>query len=200
MEFVEQADDMDTPETANIWVASSDGDVTRVLQLLQQGVSINAQDEYGYSPIHAAVSYGHKELIEALISGGADLNLRDPDGDTPLLSCEESEIFELLVRGGADPRARNNAGQGLFEKAVEDENVELAQYLLDNGYVENVDPRVMVKLTNMLQDDGGGEMDGIQEGDEEEEDDADDDNAEAERNINQIMAAAIEQDDEDGEP
>jgi predicted nucleic acid-binding OB-fold protein len=185
-------------EPENIWVAASDGDIPRVLELLQQGISINVQDEYGYSPMHAAVSYGHKELIELLISGGADLSLRDPDGDTPLLTCEEPEIFELLVRGGSDPKARNYADQGLFEKAVEDENIVLAQYLLDNGYVDNVDPRVMVKLTHMIQG-GEGDMDAIDEGVEDEE--QDDENPEADdetqRNVEQILASIDNDGDDD---
>ena len=38
-------------EKENIWIASSDGDITRVIELLSSGVNINAQDEYGYSPL-----------------------------------------------------------------------------------------------------------------------------------------------------
>ena len=44
MEFVDN-------EPSNIWVASSDGDLERVKQLLAEGVSVNAQDELGYSPM-----------------------------------------------------------------------------------------------------------------------------------------------------
>jgi uncharacterized protein len=40
----------DEPE--NIWVASSDGDLDRVKFLIEQeGVSVNSQDESGYSPM-----------------------------------------------------------------------------------------------------------------------------------------------------
>lgn len=35
----------------NIWIASSNGDIARVQQLLTQGSDINGQDEAGYSPM-----------------------------------------------------------------------------------------------------------------------------------------------------
>ena len=35
----------------NIWIASSNGDILRVQQLLKEGMSINSQDEVGYSPM-----------------------------------------------------------------------------------------------------------------------------------------------------
>ena len=35
----------------NIWIASSNGDIARVQQLLAEGVSVNGQDEAGYSPM-----------------------------------------------------------------------------------------------------------------------------------------------------
>lgn len=35
----------------NIWIAASDGDLSRVAELLQSGASVNAQDEFGYTPL-----------------------------------------------------------------------------------------------------------------------------------------------------
>lgn len=36
----------------NIWCAASDGDINRVTFLLNQNISVNAQDESGYSPMY----------------------------------------------------------------------------------------------------------------------------------------------------
>jgi hypothetical protein len=38
-------------ELTNIWVASSDGSIQRVRELLKEGTCINVQDENGYSPM-----------------------------------------------------------------------------------------------------------------------------------------------------
>ena len=44
---------MDTEEdNDNIWMACSDGNIECVKSLIKSGVSINAQDENGYSPMY----------------------------------------------------------------------------------------------------------------------------------------------------
>lgn len=48
MEFVDRDEDF---EANNIWVAVSNGDLDRVKEMLASGVSVNAQDEHGYSPL-----------------------------------------------------------------------------------------------------------------------------------------------------
>jgi hypothetical protein len=46
----EEGDEDQDPD--NIWIASSNGDIARVQQLLGQGTSVNGQDESGYSPMY----------------------------------------------------------------------------------------------------------------------------------------------------
>jgi ankyrin repeat protein len=48
--FAEDQEEYDNSND-NIWVAASNGDVERVNVLLSSGISVNAQDEYGYSPM-----------------------------------------------------------------------------------------------------------------------------------------------------
>jgi len=38
-------------EPDNIWVAASDGNLVEVKKLVESGVQVNSQDEYGYSPL-----------------------------------------------------------------------------------------------------------------------------------------------------
>eukprot|EP01138_Halocafeteria_seosinensis_P003790 gb/GECG01003876.1/.p1 GENE.gb/GECG01003876.1/~~gb/GECG01003876.1/.p1 ORF type:complete len:164 (+),score=24.24 gb/GECG01003876.1/:1-492(+) len=95
--------------TANIWVASSDGDITRVQALITSGeASANEQDEHGYSPLHAASSYGHCELLRFLLNNGANPNIQDEDGDTPLHACECPTCASLLVEAGASLSKQNH--------------------------------------------------------------------------------------------
>lgn len=42
----------------NIWIAASDGKLDLVKAFVASGVAVNAQDENGYSAIHAAASWG----------------------------------------------------------------------------------------------------------------------------------------------
>jgi ankyrin repeat protein len=36
---------------------------------MMNGNDINSQDEQGYSPLHAAVTYGHIHIVEHLLAG-----------------------------------------------------------------------------------------------------------------------------------
>ncbi len=129
---------------------------------------------------HAASSYGHCDLIEFLLQKGADVNIRDPDGDTPLLVVEEPEALGKLLSHGADIHAVNNDGLGIIEKAMEDENEELLAHLLQlPGFLS--DPKMIEKMQSYIAaiNGQGDNFPVIEEGNEEEgeeDDDAMDDN------------------------
>ena len=125
---------LEDEEPDNIWVACTNGDEARVRELLGQGVSVNAQDEHGFSPLHAAASYGQIDLLRLLLTLGANVHIRDTDGDTPLHACETAEVFEILIAAGADPRALNAVGDTILQKAIEDENEDLIKYLIEKGH------------------------------------------------------------------
>lgn len=95
----------------NIWVAASDGDLQRVQYLIEQeGVSPNIPDPHTYTPMHAAASYGHINVLEYLISRGGDVNVTDEDGDTPLYTVETVEVARWLVEHGAIVDCVNEEG------------------------------------------------------------------------------------------
>lgn len=125
----------------NIWIAAADNQIDKVKHFIETGLSANAKDENGYTPLHAAAEYGRLELIEYLVGEGADVNIRDNDGDTPLHATESSNVAEILVRLGADVRTRNLDGLTPLEKALEEQDFpELIEYLRKaNG--ENFDER-----------------------------------------------------------
>ncbi|CAM9600222.1 unnamed protein product [Heterosigma akashiwo] len=116
-------------EPKNIWVAAGDGDLARVQELIGQGQSVDQHDENGYTPLHAAVSYGRMEVLAYLLSAGADVNTTDTDGDTPLHVCETVEVAQVLLQAGANPAARNAEGKVPAENAIDDENEDLANFL-----------------------------------------------------------------------
>ena len=63
----------------------------------------------GVHPIHAA---SEREVIEALIAAGADVNARDANGNTPLHHLTHApEALHALIAAGADPNATNDSGQ-----------------------------------------------------------------------------------------
>jgi ankyrin repeat protein len=51
--------------------------------------------------LHAASSYGHIDIIQFLLDQGADIDIADNDGDTPLYTVESIPIARYLVEHGA---------------------------------------------------------------------------------------------------
>lgn len=84
-----------------------------LLTLLRSNPAIaSCQDEHGYSLLHAAASYGHADLLRALVGEfNVDVNLLDEDGETCLFVTENADIAKCLVEElGVDYNKRNDEG------------------------------------------------------------------------------------------
>ena len=78
----------------------------------------------------------NKKATERLLTLGANVNLRDADGDTALHGAAESgnvEIMRLLLDKGADPNTRNKEGGTPLMWAAVFGNDEAARLLLSHG-------------------------------------------------------------------
>lgn len=67
--------------------------------LIERGADLNASDRYGFTPLMRAVTGGNFDMVELLVSFGADLYVRNKDGQTAYdLAVERgyAEIAELL--------------------------------------------------------------------------------------------------------
>jgi len=63
-------------------------------------VGVNAKSEMGRTTLHSAAREGHTEVIELLIAKGADVNVKDKDGTTPLDMADDKETADLLRKHG----------------------------------------------------------------------------------------------------
>ncbi|KAF9986485.1 hypothetical protein BGZ65_007456 [Modicella reniformis] len=147
----------------NIWLAASDGDLEALKTFVEEkGVSVDAQDENGYSVLHAAASYGHKDLIKYLLEKGANVNIQDPDMDTPLFVCETVEIAKMLVEAGADAKHLNGNDMTAAENAEEEEWSEVAYNLREItgvSHPENDVDDLEENISHLLQDDNENSSD-----------------------------------------
>uniref|UniRef100_A0A0B7BP65 Uncharacterized protein n=1 Tax=Arion vulgaris TaxID=1028688 RepID=A0A0B7BP65_9EUPU len=85
--------------------------------------NVNKQIQGRY-PLHYAADYGQTEVIEYLLSKGANINAPDKYGISPLLSA----IFEghtpsvkLLLERGADKSGKSPDGASYIDCAEKDE-------------------------------------------------------------------------------
>jgi ankyrin repeat protein len=93
--------------------AVKEGNLKKVIDLLENGADVNAKNNDGYTALMTASREGHKEIVELLIKNGADVNVKNNDGGTALMyasSKGHKEIVELLIKNGADVNAKNNNG------------------------------------------------------------------------------------------
>ena len=117
----------------NIWVAASNGNVALVQSLLQHDPAlINAQDDHGYSPLHAATAYAHHDLLEFLLQHpDINVNIQDEDGDAPLHLAEDLASVQLLLAHNANPLLANCAGLRPAETAYREDHEDVSRFLQD---------------------------------------------------------------------
>lgn len=101
----------------NIWIAASEGSIEAVRQLLDTEPNLvpTSPDSNTYTPLHAAASYGHIDLLRFLLThekAAPDaINIRDEEGDTPLFLVEDLATAKVLVEEfRADPKVVNTEG------------------------------------------------------------------------------------------
>ncbi|KAI7862859.1 kinase-like domain-containing protein [Spinellus fusiger] len=158
--------------TDNIWIAAGNGPgyfiTDTIKELVEQGVSVDSQDETGYTPLHAAVSYEQTQVVNYLLACQCNINLGDNDQDTPLYVAETVAMASLLVDHGALPTHTNNEGITPAVHALMEGWQEVAEYLqsitqedlppmqqdtaVDPSDLEQDDPRlqaVMERVTAM---------------------------------------------------
>ncbi|KAK6460848.1 ankyrin repeat-containing domain protein [Scheffersomyces coipomensis] len=121
----------------NIWIAAADNQRKVVESYIESGdLTPNAKDPNGYTPIHAAASYGHINLLQYLIEQGGDINIQDNEGDTPLHHVEDVKTAKYLIEElKANDKIKNSDGL-TAAKYIEDDDEfpEVAQYLLSLAY------------------------------------------------------------------
>lgn len=113
-----------TPDNSTpLHKAATDGDLAALAALTKAG-RLDIRDEEGLTPLHRAVERGHLAAAALLLDKGADVNARDPEGNTPLLHVVVAGPHLIqsvpppawLARKEADPTKRRFV-RYLFDQA-----------------------------------------------------------------------------------
>ncbi len=92
----------------------------------------------GETALHQAAGRARPEVVQYLLDRGADVNVQDDDGATPIFfaaaSNPDPKVFFLLVERGAklDLQTKEN-GTTLLHKAMFNRRIEPVRFLLDHG-------------------------------------------------------------------
>uniref|UniRef100_A0AAX7VSD0 Oxysterol-binding protein n=1 Tax=Astatotilapia calliptera TaxID=8154 RepID=A0AAX7VSD0_ASTCA len=114
---------------------AKEGNCPQVQRLLQSRIhqnsslNINCRSRSktcsGWTPLHLACSFGHRDVVEELLKAGADVNLQNNLGDTPLHKAAyagRKEIVLLLLRYDACANIINGTAQ-IPKDVTEDDEI-----------------------------------------------------------------------------
>jgi hypothetical protein len=112
----------ETPPMSPLVQAVLDGDVPKIEVLLASGVDPNGPyGGRGRTPLVHAIHTNRRDVVAALIDGGADVNRAMGAGMTPLMLATAygyNDVVELLLTRGADPYTRTSGGLSALDFAM----------------------------------------------------------------------------------
>nr|WP_295079914.1 ankyrin repeat domain-containing protein [uncultured Roseateles sp.] len=100
-----------------LMLAAIKGRLDWVQAMVKRGAPINQE---GWTPLHYACSGPDNGVAAWLISQGADINARSPNGSTPLMLAAGYGALDLtpvLLKAGADVSLRNQQGMNAADFA-----------------------------------------------------------------------------------
>lgn len=90
------------------------GDVEAVVAALDEGARLESRDvRLDLTPLMLSIYRDHAEVLKVLVSKGANLNARNPRGQTPLMmlaSGGQLDLVSYLLQSGAEIDARDELG------------------------------------------------------------------------------------------
>jgi ankyrin repeat protein len=94
---------------------------------------------YGSSPLLLASRghyFKHGTVVRLLLEHGADINVQDEDGWTPLHWASMNgalEVVRLLLEHGSEVEAKHNGGKTTLQVAVDRGHAEVVELLREHG-------------------------------------------------------------------
>ncbi|UCH83917.1 MAG: ankyrin repeat domain-containing protein [Candidatus Latescibacterota bacterium] len=113
------------------------GDLEQVKNLIDQSPDLlNALNEEEETPLHFAAASGNLDLVEYLVSSGAEVDAPNNVGQTPLLYAAYDghvEICEFLIRVGAKADFRDGRGNSPLDFAARQGQLDVVALLIAEG-------------------------------------------------------------------
>lgn len=82
--------------------------------LTERGANPNIRNKQGVSPLQLAVTMGYADGVDALLGAGADVEVSNVAGETPLIAAihaRDIPIIRMLLDKGANPDRTDNSGR-----------------------------------------------------------------------------------------
>ena len=113
-----------------------------VKKLIEDGININFQDlTTCYTALIYASQKGYLDICKLLIDSGADVNIQDKHGSSPLMFTiisSKKDICELLIANGAGVNIQNCHGDTALTIASYQGKKEICELLINAGADVNI--------------------------------------------------------------
>ena len=123
------------PEDPFIRAAQEDN--LEALTALIAGIDVNRRDKRsGTTALEHAVRNANREMVQLLLSFGANVNGKNGSGETVLMMLDNDATCDLvwdLINAGADVRLKDDSGNTALMQAAASDDLEALKVLLDAG-------------------------------------------------------------------
>ena len=128
----------DLGKTALIYASNFDDPKTLTDLIAQDKTSVNVPDNAGNTALIYSAQRGYINNVKLLVSGGADVNFRNPSSGLSALSAAVAEghlpVVKYLIKNAkADVNVADLSGRTPIFYAVENDRTEILRFLLANG-------------------------------------------------------------------
>ncbi|XP_055948016.1 G patch domain and ankyrin repeat-containing protein 1 homolog [Argiope bruennichi] len=106
----------------SIFLYAQQGNITGLKQCIENGLSINQQDAYGWTPLMCAACEGHFSVVEYLLKAGANPDIRCKYGMTVIdiaRKAKNDTIIKLLQNGIDSSSKESSPKTHTYESEVE---------------------------------------------------------------------------------
>jgi hypothetical protein len=103
-------------------------------------VDLNTTGSDGRTALHRAAQEANEDLVNVLIDGGADLNMQDDQGRTPIMVAETFTIRRILTYAGADLKIQDAAGNTVLHLLLQKDPADPSSTAL----VSKADPTLLL--------------------------------------------------------
>lgn len=122
----------------SLFDAVEQGDISLILQLLDDGADMNATDQQGRTPLMIAVHTNRLDVFKLFIEKGANINIQDHLYDNPLLYAGAEGLLPFVkasLEAGADTTITNRFGGTALIPAADRGHVAVVKELLTSSDV-----------------------------------------------------------------
>ena len=112
------------------------GDLEKLSDCIESGIPVDHADPVGETALFHIVGMGSDEGFRLLMANGADIRLRDRQGDTTLhkaMTFDQRGLASHLIERGLDINATNKVGATALHYAVRYGNLGMVEFLVEKG-------------------------------------------------------------------